>query len=373
MPAQISPAGYSRSWYLPVLFRGAANLFYTYRIESIVKLQLLVAILIVGIVHSVIVCQNDGGNDPVDIALPENIRREIVSRILIFKFKPARRPKVVHLVGEGISDSWLPSIRNVQFRLLSGEELADREAGVFFFTKPDLDGEAYNIGFAFGDLDCDYVGDGWRFRVSNNKLRLWYAGAIGGVCGGTGEEFKSAGKLNTYPNELEGFTFFDKGKLQGLKLSISTREDVKSRFGAECRSTCDYDQNWDISFQYFNDFHREATTDGRRVKIIPKGVYEDKIYSISLRPKKELLFDEVVFPRLFIRAYGISASHDGKGGGTNKSYMKYRDRYGLEYSVLDRISLTTESNLKWRKGQLIAIEYKIPEKFEEPMFTHQEQ
>ena len=57
------------------------------------------------------------------------------------------------------------------------------------------------------------------------------------------------------------------------------------------------------------------------------------------------------------------------GGGTNTSYFKYVDRYGLEYSVLDRIALTTEKNLKWTTGELMSVDYTIPEKLEEKMFV----
>ncbi|MEJ7849702.1 MAG: hypothetical protein WKF92_16580 [Pyrinomonadaceae bacterium] len=147
------------------------------------------------------------------------------------------------LAKKGISEAWLLAISNIEFRLLSDEQIEDGGADVYFFKKPELKGQTYNLGFAFGDPECSYVGDWWRFRIANNRLRLWKAGGMGNVCG-EGREFKIAGKLNSYPNELVGFEFFDKGKLKRLKLTVSTRDEVKNKFGFDCGSACQYDRNW---------------------------------------------------------------------------------------------------------------------------------
>jgi hypothetical protein len=51
--------------------------------------------------------------------------------------------------------------------------------------------------------------------------------------------------------------------------------------------------------------------------------------------------------------------------------VSYKDRYGLKYTVLDEITLTTIKDLKWKKGELRKIEYTIPDKLEEKMFIEQ--
>jgi hypothetical protein len=304
--------------------------------------------------------------------VPEIVMHQVVRRILVYNFKPVNRRKVVYLSKQGINQSWLPAIPNIEFRLLSDEEIEDKGTGIYFFTKPELSKRTYDIGFAFGNPDCEYTGETWRFRVAENKVRLWQGGFFGGFCNGwSDDQFKAPGQLNNYPNELEGYRFFDRGKLKGIRLTISTREDVKNSFGADCESVCDYNQNWEVRFTYFNDFHRETTVKDKRVKIVSKEEYADKLYSITLSPKSEILFDKVIFPPKFKKSTVYTAAHYGSGGGTNSTHDIYTDRFGLKYSVLVRISLTTIKNLKWRKGELTSIEYTIPDKLEEKMFAEQ--
>lgn len=336
------------------------------------KIAKLFALMIILSISVTVSGQESEVEESSDNLVPENVMREIVRRILIYKFKPVKRKKVIYLAQNGIERSWLPEIGNIEFRLISNGEVEDRDSGVYFFTKPQLTKNTYEINFAFGNPNCEYLGDGWNFRIANNKVRLWYAGEIGGGC--SAPSFGALIKLeelNTYPNELKGYEFFDKGKLKGLKLTISTKEDVQNNFGADCERSCDYDENWTAYFSYFGDFYRERTENDVKTKIISKPEYLGKLYSITLRPKKTVLFDKVVFPSKFHISYGHTAAHDGKGGGTNTSYHSFTDRYGLEYSILEEISLTTIKDLKWQKGELMSIEYTIPEKLEKEMFVEE--
>lgn len=299
--------------------------------------------------------------------------RQVVRRILAYRFKPVRKKKVIYLAKKGIETSWLPQIQNIEFRLLSEEEIEDRDVEeIYFFTEPQQSNKTYEIGLAYGDPDCGYVGDTWKFRIIATQVRLWKDGGFGGGCGGSDSDFKLPGKLNSYPNELQNFIFFDRGKLKGLKLTISTRADVKTNFGTDCEPLCDYDQNWAVRFTFFNDFSSEVTEGEKRVKIVAKAEYADKLFSITLTPKSKTLFDKVTFPAKFRKSRVYSTAHDGLGGGTNSSYDVYFDRYGLKYNILDKISLTTIKDLKWQKGELASIEYTIPDKLAEEMFTKQE-
>jgi hypothetical protein len=299
--------------------------------------------------------------------LPDAIYREVVQRILVYKFKPRKIERVVLLARKGIQESWLPEIENVKFRLLTDGEIEDLGRDVFFFTEPTIESGTYDIRLGFGNPNCGYVGDGWSFRVTKTRTRLWPVGGIGGGCGG-GYSIGEPGPLNTYPNELKGYRFFNVGKLKGLKLTISSRDDVKRNFG-DCFDRCSWDENWEIYFSYFGDVTFEKTVDDRRVKYEARPELVGKLSSISLRPKSTILFSNVIFPSQFQKQNRYAAAHDGKGGGTNTSYFEYLDRYGLEYSVLDRISLTTVKDLKWTSGELMRINYTIPEKLEEKMFV----
>ncbi len=193
---------------------------------------------------------------------------------------------------------------------------------------------------------------------------------MGGGCSGS-STFKTPGQLNTYPNELSGYQFVGKGRLKELLLTVSTREDVKRVFGEKCESFCDYDPDWQISFTYFNNLTKEITIDNKTKKYVSDARYEGKLYSITLKPKKDVLFDKITFPSRFKKGNSYTAAHDGMGGGTNSSHDTYTDRYGLKYTLLEKISLTTVKNLEWRKGELESIEYTIPDKLEEKMFVEQ--
>jgi len=308
-----------------------------------------------------------------DIPVPEYVMQDVIRRILVYKIKPANRKKVIYLAQSRINRSWLPEIKNIEFRLLTNGEVEDIDRGVYFFTKPELENGTYEIGVGFGDPGCEYVGDSWRFRIAKDKVRLWLEGGIGGGCGGGNSfgEFSEPGQLNNYPNELEGYRFFDIGKLRGLKLTISDRESVLRNFGNNCKDLCDYDQNWEVYFSYFGDVSFEKTINDSKVKYVPKAEYVGKLYSISLRPKSDILFSKKIFPSRFKKSNGYSAAHDGQGGGTNTSYYSYSDRYGLIYTILDEVTLTTIKDLRWKKGELTSIEYTIPDKLEEKMFIEQ--
>jgi hypothetical protein len=293
--------------------------------------------------------------------------REVVQRILVYKFRPRKVERVVLLGGKEIKESWLPKINGVKFRLLTEGEVEDLGRDVFFFTQPTLEKGTYEIALGFGNPHCDYVGDGWSFRVTKTRTRLWPVGSVGGGCGG-GYSIGEPGSLNTYPNELKEYRFFDVGKLKGLKLTISDREDVKRNFGG-CFELCSWDERWEVYFSYFGEVSFEKSVGDRKIRYEARPDLVGKLSSISFRPTSTILFDKVVFPSQFQKQNGYSAAHDGKGGGTNTSYFEYSDRYGLEYSVLDEISLTTVKDLKWTSGQLMSINYKIPEKLEEKMFV----
>jgi hypothetical protein len=120
-----------------------------------------------------------------EIVVPEQAMEQVVQRVLVYAFKPRTKPTVIYLAEQGIKQSWLPTIKDIEFRLLSIEEIQQKELNVYFFTKPDLSGNTYDIGFAFGDPTCKYLGVNWHFRISKQKIKLWQNGGVGGGCGGS--------------------------------------------------------------------------------------------------------------------------------------------------------------------------------------------
>lgn len=337
-------------------------------VKHIISLTLMILLGFSFDVHS----QESENDEAIVEPVPENVMQEVVRRILVYNFKPVNRKKVVFLAQEGIDESWMPVITNIDFRLLSNGEIEDRDDGVYFFRKPELSNKTFAIGFAFGKPDCEYSGDGWRFRISNNKVRLWLAGGFGGGCGigSSSGEFSEPGQLNTYPNELRGYEFCDRGRLNGLKLTISTREVVKYKFGADCENSCDYDEKWRISFTYFDNISKESTGSGVKIRFVPRTEYSGTLYSIGLIPKSNISFNRTAFPSRYRKGHGYSAACDGAEKSTHTSYNSYKDRYGLIYSVFREITFTTEDFVSNRNGgDLTSIEYNIPVKTEQMMFV----
>ena len=122
-------------------------------------------------------------------SLPQDAMRQIVPRILKWYFKPRSAPKQIRLAARGIKREWLPEIRNIEFVLVSDEELG-QTGNVFFFKYYEPVKDRYEIGFAYGEPDCSSTGDIWYFRVSERKVRLWRPENMGFGSGcGSGEDY----------------------------------------------------------------------------------------------------------------------------------------------------------------------------------------
>lgn len=122
---------------------------------------------------------------------PKEAVQDVVRRILIYKFKPLSKKKIVFLAkqiyfsgpgsskfGVTIEQSWVPEVKNVEFLMLTAP--FDKE--VYFFKEWDFKTNVYQIAFAFGDPTCSFAGNLWKFRVSGGRTRLWPDGVAGGGC-----------------------------------------------------------------------------------------------------------------------------------------------------------------------------------------------
>src|SRR5436189_6046916 len=81
------------------------------------------------------------------IIVPEPTMEQVIRRILIWSFKPRNKPTTIYLAEQRTKQSWLPQIKNIEFRLLSDEEIQRRGLKVHFFTDLERSGAAYDIGF----------------------------------------------------------------------------------------------------------------------------------------------------------------------------------------------------------------------------------
>jgi hypothetical protein len=180
-------------------------------------------------------------------------------------------------------------------------------------------------------------------------------------------------------NELEGYQFFSNGKLNKLKIGVSTKENVEAILGTICKEACNYDSNWKIQFEYFEEktFSTSYYSDGKGnktdiKKFVPLSEYHGKIRSVKFIPQKTISFSKVTFSDKFYKFSSVAFGHDFDGNATHAAFDSYIDSYGLKYTVFDKISFSTlENKDKRQNGDLISIEYTIPKELEDKMFVEQ--
>lgn len=148
---------------------------------SVMK-KFLISLIVIFSFSMISFAQEVETDEPSDVIVPEQAMKQVVQRILVWSFKPQKQSKVIFLAEEGIQKSWLPSIKNIKFSLLSAKEVQQKEKGVYFFTKIDRTGNQFHIGFAFGNPNCEYTGDYWQFYISKQRVKIWQNGLVGSNC-----------------------------------------------------------------------------------------------------------------------------------------------------------------------------------------------
>jgi len=178
---------------------------------------------------------------------------------------------------------------------------------------------------------------------------------------------------NQYLNELEGYEFFGKGKLAGLKPGTTTKEDVKKIFGKKCEKVCDYDSDWTVSFSFYeNNWTKDDTNQkGERLVYYLDSKYLGKLRKIELNPKKQISFGNVSFPNTFQKLSRSQITRIRSGKSRMVTYEVFQDAYGLIYELYgttDYDEIKTEGQKLYNKGDLFSIQYNISKEQEKVMF-----
>lgn len=185
------------------------------------------------------------------------------------------------------------------------------------------------------------------------------------------------------PNELAGYEFFKQGKLNKIRLGVSTKTDIEEIFGSNCEKPCDYDPNWLISFEYFNKglfLIEENLIKSTEKHYVPKKEVIGKIRSVIISPKKRVSFDSFTFSNEFEKHSYLETGYLRRNDKTDKDdgvlIDVYTDSYGLQYAFFDKFTGDTFKDTfnlrkhfgKFRNGDLISIKYAIPEKLQNIFF-----
>lgn len=184
----------------------------------------------------------------------------------------------------------------------------------------------------------------------------------------------SQAQANSYPNELKGYEFFGKGKLQNLKIGTSTKEDVQKVFGQTCENVCSYDENWTINFDFFDNNWIKTDTDPNGVKTVQylDQKYLGKLRKIELRPKKKVSFRNISFSDEFSK---LSRSEITKNPqqiiSKMVTYELFQDSNGLTYEIFgakDVDNTKTKEKSFYNKGDLYLVIYSYSKEQEKKMF-----
>ena len=171
-----------------------------------------------------------------------------------------------------------------------------------------------------------------------------------------------------FPNELSGYEFFGKGKLKSVTFGLSKEEDIERLFGNSCEKGCDYDERFEIKFDYLSCEDCMTTEYIRDRVMCPLKEFMGTIEKITLTPKVLIRFDNVSASSFPKRTGGATISRDGSSGA---SWESFNDEFGLKYSIKQSFTskLTLTSPVpEIMDGELNSIEYGLSTELETRIF-----
>ena len=187
----------------------------------------------------------------------------------------------------------------------------------------------------------------------------------------------SQAQNNPYPNELKGYEFAGKGKLKGLTPGVSIKADVKKIFGKNCENQCDYDTDWTVNFSYYeNNWIKDNTNEkGEKSVYYLDSKYLGNLRKIEIRPKRQVSFGNVSFPKAFQKLSRSLITDDTRTGKSRMiTYELFQDSLGLTYELFgttDYDNIKAKSEKLYKKGDLFSIQYSISKEQEKVMFILQ--
>lgn len=179
-----------------------------------------------------------------------------------------------------------------------------------------------------------------------------------------------------FPNELKGFEFFGKGKLKDLKLTVSSKDDVNKIFGKTCEKPCEYDSDWSVRFEYYEDIWVKESRNEKDEKLtyVLDSKYLGKLRLIEMRPKKEISLADVSFPNNFEKLLSTSTidANSGKSKMVVSNSFQHSDGLTYEtYSHTNYDDIKSKEAKSYKSSDLVLIRYNIAKELEKDLFVLQ--
>ncbi len=163
----------------------------------------------------------------------------------------------------------------------------------------------------------------------------------------------------SFPSELEGFKFYGRGKLEGMKLGVTKSQDWDKVFGTGKEEDLNLNEDWTTSgfISVSEEAFKSVTINGieRKYQVFPS--FTRTLWQINLSPRKRISFRNFHFPSVFQVSGGFS-SHNPC------SFTVYSDEDGLSYSIVN----ANPENKSCRGGDLSTISYSIPARFDATVY-----
>jgi hypothetical protein len=167
------------------------------------------------------------------------------------------------------------------------------------------------------------------------------------------------GQEGQFSSELSGYEFFRNPKLSQLTPLASAKADVIKAMGANCEHTCDYNEDWKISFSYVSSNWSIKSGD---LLYKPKPEFVGKLWDISFRPRKQILLSEAnKFPKDFRCDHGITTM--GKLKYKSSSCMNDQR---IVYSISDET--VSDATVLVLNRQLMYVSYLPSKKAEDEIY-----
>lgn len=165
-----------------------------------------------------------------------------------------------------------------------------------------------------------------------------------------------SGQNISFPDELKSYKFYGTGKLANIKILAADETDIIKSFGKNCEKGCDYDENWTISFNFFQKGeYISEEADGRERRFYVPKKYIGKLSEIHFLPRKHISSEGIVFSNLFRQGFASQTgaeSHPEDAGSMN-TFVAGSDTAHLQYVVCS----TTSVSGRYRKDDVFSIDY----------------
>lgn len=181
--------------------------------------------------------------------------------------------------------------------------------------------------------------------------------------------FQVSAQEKLFPNELKEFEFFGNGKLKNLKLGSSERKDIEKIFGETCEKFCDYDEIFQIRFEYLAALDDCMTTEDIRDRLMcPQNNFVGTVSSVTLKPKQPQSLKELS-TSIFNKVSGGIITEIGSK--VSISYTSFADKYGLKYSIEGESGKATVYSQypPFIGGKIYSIDYIFTDNFIRKVFT----